>query len=139
KDLRDQPEVQAEICNTIGEVYRALGQFNKAEEMHRGARSLQDKASGSRRSDVATSLSDLALVLRDRGKFPEAESLFRQALAIRRKVQPMEDAKVAATLNNLATVLRGEESWPKQKAFSGKHWRCKRSYTTTSTWQLPPR
>ncbi|HSU56266.1 MAG TPA: serine/threonine-protein kinase, partial [Candidatus Dormibacteraeota bacterium] len=25
KDLKDQPDVQAELCNTIGEVYRALG------------------------------------------------------------------------------------------------------------------
>ena len=36
KDLKDSPEVEAEL-RTIGEMYQALGQFTKAEEMHRAA------------------------------------------------------------------------------------------------------
>ena len=108
KDLQDQPDVQAEICNTIGEVYRAIGQFNKAEEFHRSARSLQGKTSAGLRSDVATSLTDLALVLRDQGKFAEAESLLREALDIRKKVHSEDDPNVAKSLNNLALVLRSQ-------------------------------
>jgi len=108
KDLKDQPAVQAEICNTLGEVYRALGKSNKAEEMHRTARSLQGQAAGVRSSDVATSLNDLALVLRDQGKLAEAESLQREALDLRRKLYGQEHADVAASLNNLALVLRSE-------------------------------
>jgi serine/threonine protein kinase/Tfp pilus assembly protein PilF len=106
RDLKDQPEVQAEICNTIGEVYRALGQLNKAEEMHRDARTLQGR--GAKRADVATSLSDLALVLRDQGKLTDAEALQREALELRRKLFGNEHADVALSLNNLALVLRSE-------------------------------
>ena len=107
-DLKDQPEVQAEICNTLGEVYRALGQSGKAEQLHRSARSLLDLKRGAKRRDVAVSLNDLALVLRDQGKFPEAEALQREALDLRRKLHGNEHAEVAESLNNLALVLRSE-------------------------------
>ncbi len=107
-DLKDQPEVQAEICNTLGEVYRALGQSGKAEQLHRSARSLLDLRRGAKRRDVAVSLNDLALVLRDQGKLPEAEALQREALELRRKLYGDEHAEVAESLNNLALVLRSE-------------------------------
>ena len=108
KDLSDQPEVQAELCNTIGEVYRALGLYSKAEAMHRGARAMQAKLRGARSADIATSLNDLALVLRDLGKYPEAEALQRQVLDLRRKLLGNEHPDVADCLNNLALVLRSE-------------------------------
>ncbi len=108
RDLKDQPEVQAEICNTIGEVYRSLGQSSQAEAMHRTARVLQGKAGGVKGSEVATSLNDLALVLRDQGKLAEAESLQREALDLRRKFYGNDHAEVASSLNNLALVLRSE-------------------------------
>ena len=107
-DLKDQPEVQAEICNTIGEVYRALGQSSQAEGMHRAARALQGKATGVKGDEVATSLNDLALDLRDQGKLAEAESLQREALDLRRKFYGNERPEVASSLNNLALVLRSE-------------------------------
>lgn len=107
-DLEDQPEVQAELCNTIGEVYRALGQSGKAEQLHRSARSLLNLTREAKHRDVAVSLNDLALVLRDQGKLPEAEALQREALALRRKLHGAEHAEVAESLNNLALVLRSE-------------------------------
>jgi eukaryotic-like serine/threonine-protein kinase len=107
-ELKDQPEVQAEICNTIGEVYRALGQSAKAEQMHRGARALQSQSPGVNRAAVATSLHDLALVLRDQGQLTEAESLHRQALELRRKLYGENNADVANSLNHLGLVLRDE-------------------------------
>ena len=107
-DLKDQPEVQADICNTLGEVYRALGQSGKAEQLHRNARSLLERTRGAKHRDVAVSLNDLALVLRDQGMLAEAEALQREALELRRKHHGNEHAKVAESLNNLALVLRSE-------------------------------
>jgi len=43
KELQGQPDLEAEFCNIIGEVYRALGRFEEAEVMHRRARALQEK------------------------------------------------------------------------------------------------
>jgi serine/threonine protein kinase/tetratricopeptide (TPR) repeat protein len=107
RDLKDDPEVEAELCNTIGEVYRALGQYGKAEEMHRNARALQGQTPG-RRSDIAASLMDLALVLRDQGKLAEAEALQRQALQIRQDRLGPDHPEVALCMNSLALVLRSE-------------------------------
>jgi serine/threonine protein kinase/Tfp pilus assembly protein PilF len=107
-DLRDQPAVQAEIWNTIGEVYRALGHANQAEQMHRFARGLQGKPTGGQRAEVATSLNDLAGVLRDQGKLAEAEALGREVLELRLKPHGKEHPEVAMALNNLALTLRQE-------------------------------
>ncbi len=107
-NLKGQPEVQAEICNTLGEVYRALGQSGKAEELHRSARSMLNLSREAKHHDVAVSLNDLALVLRDQGKLPEAEALQREALELRRKLYGNEHPAVAESLNNLALVLRSE-------------------------------
>jgi serine/threonine protein kinase/tetratricopeptide (TPR) repeat protein len=109
KDLKDQPEVQAEICNTLGDVYRALGQSGRAEQLHRDARSLLELSRSPKgRRDLSLSLNDLAVVLRDQGRLAEAEALQRQALELRRQLYRNEDAKVAESLNNLALVLRSE-------------------------------
>jgi tetratricopeptide (TPR) repeat protein len=107
KDLRNEPEVEAELCNTIGEVYRALGQYADAEKMHRGARAMQRKVAP-KNPAVETSLSDLALALTDRGMYSEAEALDRQVLELRRKRLGGEHPEVAAAMNTLAIVLRKE-------------------------------
>ncbi|MGA2245823.1 MAG: tetratricopeptide repeat protein [Verrucomicrobiota bacterium] len=108
-DLRNEPEVEAEICNTLGEVYRELGLPSNAEEFHSDARALQAKISGGKLADAALSLNDLAVLLRDEGRLAEAESLHREALALRRKVYGNTHADVAISLNNLALVLRCED------------------------------
>ncbi len=115
-ELKDQPEVQAEICNTIGEVYRALGQSAKAEQMHRGARALQSHSPWVSRAAVATSLEDLALVLRDQGQLAEAESLHREVLDLRRKLYGENHPDVANSLNHLALVLRSEGRAPEAES-----------------------
>src|SRR5207249_2550316 len=46
EDLKDQPDVEAELRSTIGEVYWALGQYQKAEAMHREALALRRKLFG---------------------------------------------------------------------------------------------
>jgi len=108
-DLRNEPEVEAEICNTLGEVYRELGLPGNAEEFHNDARALQTKIGGGKLADAALSLNDLATVLRDEGRLAEAESLHREALALRRKIYGDNHPDVAISLNNLALVLRSED------------------------------
>jgi serine/threonine protein kinase/Flp pilus assembly protein TadD len=108
-DLRNEPEVEAEICDTLGEVYRELGSPGNAEEFHSDSRALQAKISGGKLADAARSLNDLAVVLRDEGRLAEAESLHREALALRRKIYGNNNSDVAVSLNNLALVLRSED------------------------------
>jgi serine/threonine protein kinase len=105
--LTDQPQVQADIRNTIGEVYLALGDPPDAEAMQRQALALLRQNAPSDNLDVATTEYDLARSLLERNN-PESESLHRDALAIRRKLLGNQSPLVAASLDNLARTLRSE-------------------------------
>jgi serine/threonine protein kinase/Tfp pilus assembly protein PilF len=105
-DLKDDPKVEAELCGTIGEVYRAIGQSQMAEQMYRLSLSLQGNPSGTARGKVAKSLDDLAMALKDQASLAEAESLEREALRLRREVFGPDSFEAATSLNNLGTVLR---------------------------------
>jgi serine/threonine protein kinase/tetratricopeptide (TPR) repeat protein len=115
-ELKDDPRVQAELFNTVGEVYRAIGQSQMAEQMYRLALSLQGKPSLAEKGRVAKSLDDLAMALKDQARLLEAESVEREALRLRRDVFGPESVEVAASLNNLGTVLRIRASLPEAEA-----------------------
>ena len=106
KDLRNQPEVEAELRSTIGGVYLDLGEYQKAETMHRAALALRKRVFGYEHPGVAESLNDLGNALYRQSKLTEAESTHCEALALRRKLFGNRHPQVAASLNNLANTLR---------------------------------
>ncbi|PWU20463.1 MAG: serine/threonine protein kinase [Verrucomicrobia bacterium] len=103
--LRNQPLLQAELYNTIGETYLALAQFDQSERMHRTALDLQRKAHA-KPADLATSLDDLGIVLRRTGNLDEAESREREAVLLCCAAFGRESGTTADALNDLALVLR---------------------------------
>jgi serine/threonine protein kinase len=107
-DLANQPEVEAELRHTIGNIYFDLRVVEKAEAMHREALAIRRKLFGNEHLAVAKSLSSLASALRRDARFGESESLYREALAIRRKLQGNEHPDVADMLNGLAIVLQNQ-------------------------------
>jgi len=107
KDLKDQPEVEAELRSTMGSVYLALAEYGKAEAMHSAALALR-KQSNPESRPVADSLNDLANVFYRQGKLAKAETAHREALALRRKLLGGKHVEVADSLSNLANVLRDQ-------------------------------
>ena len=105
KGLNDQPEVEAELRSTLGDVYTALGQFKKAEEMHRAALTLRRALWGSMNTNVADSLDSLGCVLVGQNRISEAEPFILEALAIRTNLLGAEHRKVAASLCHVGDVL----------------------------------
>jgi serine/threonine protein kinase/Flp pilus assembly protein TadD len=110
KDLTDQPLVEAELRHTLGEVYQALGDHEKAEAMFRQALKIRLRQVGSEHLDTAQSLNSLAKLLgghaiTGNGRLPEAEALHREALATRIKLLGKEHPDVASSLNDLSLVL----------------------------------
>ncbi len=53
QELKDQPVAEAEMRATIGEVYAELGEYAKAEAMHRDALKLATKSYGMVHPEVA--------------------------------------------------------------------------------------
>jgi eukaryotic-like serine/threonine-protein kinase len=105
KELKDQPEVEGELLDTVGNVYRELGDYTKAERMVRKALALRTTLFGRNDRRVADSLNDLGAVVEAQGKPAEAEELFRQALAIRREKLGNGSPGVADSLNNIGIAL----------------------------------
>ena len=108
RELNDQPEVQATLLDTIGNVYHSLGLYDKAIPLLEKSLKIRRGTLGNENPDTAQSLYDLGSTLKDKQKTAEAEPLLRESLAIRRKLLGNENAAVADCLD-----LIGETLWLK--------------------------
>jgi tetratricopeptide (TPR) repeat protein len=104
--LTNQPAVEADLREILGEVYREPAEYTNAVAMHQRALELRKRLHGEERPAVAASLNNLGRVLHEQGKLAEAEAIHRQALAMRRKL--LGNEHVASSLNNLAVVLESQ-------------------------------
>ena len=104
-ELADQPEVQATLMSTMGNVYRSLGLYDSAKPLLESALEKRRRVLGKEHLDVAASLHNLAGALWLKGDYDGAARFSREALAMRRKLLGEEHPHVAMSLNNLANVL----------------------------------
>jgi serine/threonine protein kinase/Tfp pilus assembly protein PilF len=103
-ELRGQPAVQAEMWGLLGSVYRNLGLFPQAVEMHE--RALQTyRAAGAADSVIASTLTELGQSLNEKGEYPAAERALREAIAIRKRRFGLVSVPTAGSMSALATVL----------------------------------
>src|SRR5262249_14055376 len=110
-ELTNQPGVESHLRTLIGRLYLDLGDFGKAEEMHRVALQINRKLYGPDTAEAATALNDLGLAFwcgRTKQSEAEARAAHQQALKIRRRIFGEDNADVAITLDNLANDYRHE-------------------------------
>ena len=103
ESFEDQPEVQARLLGTIGDVYQSLGLYDPAEESLRAA--LAVRRDGGDPLELAAALDALGLLLRDRAEYEEAETLIREGLALRRGELGDEHPDTLRSLHSLGVVL----------------------------------
>lgn len=108
KEMTDQPAVEAELRDLIGTLYQEIGNYDRAEQMHRAALAIRRKLFGPESPQVAASLNNLGLALIAEDKLPAAEEADGEALAIRRQLFGMDNAETATSLNDLSSVYRQE-------------------------------
>jgi serine/threonine protein kinase/Tfp pilus assembly protein PilF len=118
RDLIGQPEVEADLRATLGNVYASLGEYANAVAMHQEALALRRGLHGEEHPDVAESLNDLAGAIWRQDKLPEAENVYRESLALRRKLFGNQHDQVAQTLHNLAWVLIRQGKYTEAEAVS---------------------
>jgi len=80
--LNTEPDVQAELYLTLGDMYEQLGKFDRAESLLESARKIRVSRTGEYSVETAESFVALSNLRTDQGQYPEAERLARQALAI---------------------------------------------------------
>ena len=107
-DMTNQPAVEAELCDVIGNLYREVGNYRQAEDLLGTAVAIRRKVSGPESAETAASLNNLGEAYMVQSKLPEAEQSYGDAWKIRQKIYGPDNADTATSLNDLSAVYRQE-------------------------------
>ena len=105
RTLNGEPAVQAELYQTLGNMYQKLGKYDQADSLMRSSLDRRKAIAGQDSQDVADSLVALGMLRLDQGQLAEAERLVRQGLAIDRRRLPAQDPSVAKATSALGRIL----------------------------------
>jgi serine/threonine protein kinase len=104
RELKNQPEIDGELSDTIGHVYLDLGDYSGAERMFRRAVAVRRSFPGERRVKLAGSLMGLAILFKDLERPDEAVPLQEEALAILRPLADREPILLSRALSDRAAI-----------------------------------
>ena len=104
-DLQKQPEAQAAMMDTMGQVYGNLGLYNTAIPLLEKALQIRKQTLGERNPDIASTMNHLAEALQNAGKHDAALRMANEALTMRRKLLGNEHPDVASSLGTLGGSL----------------------------------
>jgi tetratricopeptide (TPR) repeat protein len=104
--FKDEPLVEAAIRMTLGNTYRALGQYEPAELHLKRAIELRRVELGEDDLETLQSQSVLAVVYLKQGRYGDAEPLMVAVLEAWRRMLGAEHGDTLAAMNNLAQLYR---------------------------------
>lgn len=105
-ELKDEPEIRAELHHTIGTTYQSLGHYEQAQTHFRAALDTYRGLYGERHPKVAEALFYLAASTQGVGDIAASLVLYRQSLEIFRAVDP-NNANVPYLLHDFVSMLNG--------------------------------
>jgi eukaryotic-like serine/threonine-protein kinase len=109
--LDAEPNVQADLYQTLGSIYQKLGKFDQSDSLLQSTLERRKSMFGPDSPQVAESLVALGLLRSDQARLDEAERLVRQGLKIgRRKLGP-NDPAIATAMVALGKVLEGRGAY----------------------------
>jgi len=104
--LENEPEVQAELYASLGEVYAKLGLLDRADSLLHAALDRRKSLFGEEHPRVAESLVQIGLLRDNQAKLEEAEMLVRQGLEMSKRKLPPGHPGIAAATHALGKVLQ---------------------------------
>lgn len=104
--LEDVPEIQAELYEIIGQIYRRLGQFEEAEQLFSTALDIRMNIFDPDHHEITKMYNQFGLLYSDLGDFDQAEEILRKALEMTSDTYSTSDPVRTETMTNLAYVLR---------------------------------
>jgi len=110
QSLANEPEVQADLYETLGNTYDQLGKVEEADSLLTAALNQRKALYGADSARVAETLVDISLLRADQAQYDEAEHLVREGLAMSRRHLPPNHPAVARAQSTLGRILvdRGE-------------------------------
>lgn len=106
--LSHDPELQAQMMHVMGDVYRNLGLFPRAQTLFQRSADIRRRVLGPENAETLRSLDDLAWILNQEGHAGEAEKLQRQSVDTRRRVFGIKNLDTLKSMSNLAWTLDRE-------------------------------
>jgi eukaryotic-like serine/threonine-protein kinase len=103
--LAGDPELQARMMHVMGNVYKNLGIYDRAQSLMQRAVGLSESNLGSTNSETMSAMSDLSWILTQQGRWADAEKLERQVLEVQRRVLGPERRDTLSTQVNLCVTL----------------------------------
>jgi tetratricopeptide (TPR) repeat protein len=118
EELADQPEVQARMKGTIGEVYTNLGFYNEAERLLEGALEIQRDVLGGEHPETLRSLNRLANAFWYQQRYGEAEPLYLELVEGRTRVLGEAHPDTLTAQYDLASCYIGLEKYEEMEELS---------------------
>ncbi len=114
ENLDEQPEVRAQLLESIGLAYRRQGLSPRAVPLFEQALAIRRQAHPPNPALVAAALANLAEALSDAGNLTSAEAYLNQALSLTRGGNKPATRQTADILMQLGTLARDGRSRPDQ-------------------------
>jgi serine/threonine protein kinase len=112
----NQPVTEAAIRWTVGNTYRALGEYQEARRHLQRSVDLRTARLGNEHPDTLTSKHDLADLYREQGKYDDSEELFHEVIRARQRRLGEDHADTLTSKNSLAVAYWEHGKWSKAKA-----------------------
>lgn len=109
--LRDQPEAQVRLLETIATAYRHLGVYDQASRWWQETLALRRDVLGNDDQLVASTLIELGIVLTQSARLEEADEALREAHRRLSRAQPEPTTTMVILLNHHAALLHGKRDY----------------------------
>jgi serine/threonine-protein kinase len=103
-DLAEQPEMRAEMMFVLGDIYRKLGAYDRAQPLLEEVLEVHREVYHDRPARLASSVNAVANLYLEQGKYDESELLYQQALEMVRDRLGADHLDVAMGCSNLAVL-----------------------------------
>jgi tetratricopeptide (TPR) repeat protein len=112
-----QFEDDAEISNSLGEVFYHFDDYDKALDFYKQSFDVRLKTFGALHPDVAYSYNKLGLVFNRKREYARAMESLQKGLELRAKIFGAEDLSVAKSKNNIGIVWKNKGAFDKALVF----------------------
>jgi serine/threonine-protein kinase len=105
RSLSSEPAVQATLYQTLADIYRKLGKFDKAERLLSESLQLRQSIYGADHQKIAETLISFAMLRLEQSRNRDAEDFARRALQINLRQFPKADPAIARNMTVLGQAL----------------------------------
>ncbi len=117
-ELKDYPQIEAEIRTMLANTYQNLGVYDSAETELLKSHLITKKVFGNTSVETASSLRSLALIRHYKGDYEKAENYFKEALAMVRSIESTPSFQTALLLDAYATLVSDKGDLEKSEKLS---------------------